>query len=220
MWSHRSLSPTEHPLSERNSSRDSLSEPPPPVIQGLRCGHNRPTARLLLMASTLPSAIRALVRTLLALPLALLLFSGLAGPAMAAQWTPEQLTVPADPDGNLVTFNEQEIRSGRKLFNNSCGECHAGGITKTNQNVGLDPETLALATPARDNVASLVDYMKDPTSYDGEYSISDVHPSLRSSDIFVKMRDLDDEDLRDMAGYILVAPKVQGVQWGGGKIYF
>jgi photosystem II cytochrome c550 len=172
------------------------------------------------MASSLTSAIRALARTLLALPLALLLLAGFGAPAQAAQWTTEQLTVPADPDGTLVTFSEQEIRTGRKLFNNSCGECHAGGITKTNHNVGLDPETLALATPARDNVAALVDYMKDPTSYDGEYSISDVHPSIRSSDIFVKMRDLDDEDLREMAGYILVAPKVQGIQWGGGKIYF
>ncbi|MFM7547465.1 MAG: photosystem II cytochrome c-550 [Cyanobacteriota bacterium] len=172
------------------------------------------------MASSLISAIRALARTLLALPLALLLLAGFGAPAQAAQWTPEQLTVPADPDGTLVTFSEQEIRTGRKLFNSSCGECHAGGITKTNQNVGLDPETLALATPARDNVAALVDYMKDPTSYDGEYSIADVHPSIRSSDIFVKMRDLDDEDLREMAGYVLVAPKVQGVQWGGGKIYF
>jgi photosystem II cytochrome c550 len=86
--------------------------------------------------------------------------------------------------------------------------------------VGLDPETLALATPPRDNVEALVDYMKDPTSYDGEYSIADVHPSIRSSDIFVKMRDLDDDDLRLMAGYILTAPKVQGMQWGGGKIYF
>jgi len=172
------------------------------------------------MASSLTSAIRALARTLLALPLALLLLAGFGAPAQAAQWTTDQLTVPADADGSLVTFSEQEIRTGRKLFNNSCGECHAGGITKTNHNVGLDPETLALATPARDNVAALVDYMKDPTSYDGEYSISDVHPSIRSSDIFVKMRDLDDEDLRDMAGYILVAPKVQGMQWGGGKIYF
>ena len=172
------------------------------------------------MASSLTSAIRALARTLLALPLALLLLAGFGAPAQAAQWTSEQLTVPADADGTLVTFSEQEVKTGRRLFNNSCGECHAGGITKTNQNVGLDPETLALATPARDNVAALVDYMKDPTSYDGEYSIADVHPSIRSSDIFVKMRDLDDEDLREMAGYILVAPKVQGVQWGGGKIYF
>jgi photosystem II cytochrome c550 len=172
------------------------------------------------MASSLTSAMRALARTLLALPLALLLLAGFGMPAQAAQWTSEQLTVPANADGTLVTFSEDEVRSGRKLFNRSCGECHAGGITKTNQNVGLDPETLALATPARDNVAALVDYMKDPTSYDGEYSIADVHPSIRSSDIFVKMRVLDDDDLREMAGYILVAPKVQGIQWGGGKVYF
>jgi photosystem II cytochrome c550 len=145
---------------------------------------------------------------------------GFSGPALAAQWTAEQLTVPAGPDGSTVTFTEQEIKAGRRQFNRSCGECHAGGITKTNQNVGLDPETLALATPSRDNVEALVDYMKDPTSYDGEYSIADVHPSIRSSDIFVKMRDLDDEDLRLMAGFILTAPKAQGVQWGGGKIYF
>ena len=86
--------------------------------------------------------------------------------------------------------------------------------------MGLDPETLALATPPRDSIDSLVDYLKDPTSYDGEYSISDVHPSMRSSDVFVQMRNLDDDDLRLIASYILVAPKVQGLQWGGGKIYF
>jgi photosystem II cytochrome c550 len=143
-----------------------------------------------------------------------------AGPATAARWDAATLTVPSDPDGASVTFSEKEIKAGRKLFNDSCGTCHAGGITKTNQNVGLDPETLALATPPRDSVAALVDYLKDPTSYDGEYSIAEVHPSLRSSDIFVKMRDLDEDDLRLIAGYILVAPKVQGIQWGGGKIYF
>jgi photosystem II cytochrome c550 len=170
------------------------------------------------MAPFLPSAIRAVVRTLLVLPLALLVC--FAGPAAAASWDTATLTVPALADGSTVTFSEKEFKGGRKLFNNSCGSCHAGGITKTNQNVGLDPETLALATPPRDNVDSLVDFMKNPTSFDGEYSISDVHPSLRSSDVFVKMRDLDDNDLRLIAGYILVAPKVQGLQWGGGKIYF
>ena len=170
------------------------------------------------MAPFLRSSLRAIVRTLLVLPLALLVC--FAAPVAAAQWTPEQLTVAATPDGSTVTFSEKEVKAGRKIFNDSCGTCHAGGITKTNQNVGLDPETLALATPSRDNVAALVDYMKDPTSYDGEYSIADVHPSIRSSDVFVKMRDLSDEDLRLMAGFILVAPKVQGLQWGGGKIYF
>ena len=169
------------------------------------------------MASSFSFALRTLARVLV-LPLALLV--GLAGPAQAAPWTAEQLTVPENPDGAMVTFSEQEIKAGRKIFNSSCGECHAGGITKTNQNVGLDPETLALATPSRDNVDSLVDYMKDPTSYDGEYSIADVHPSIRSSDVFVQMRNMNDEDLRLMAGFILTAPKVLGPQWGGGKIYF
>ena len=178
----------------------------------------RPSASFSPMARYLRTAARAFSRILLVLPLALLV--AFAAPAQAAQWTAEQLTVPADADGSQVSFSEAEIKAGRKVFNSSCGTCHAGGITKTNQNVGLDPETLALATPPRDSVAALVDYMKDPTSYDGEYSIADVHPSLRSSDIFVKMRDLNDDDLRLMAGYILTAPKVQGVQWGGGKIYF
>jgi photosystem II cytochrome c550 len=171
-----------------------------------------------LRSAAFRSAVRAIARTLLVLPLALLVC--FAGPAQAARWDTATLTVPASPDGTTVTFNEKEIKTGRRLFNDSCGSCHAGGITKTNQNVGLDPETLSLATPPRNSVESLVDYIKDPTSYDGEYSISDVHPSLRSSDVFVKMRDLDEDDLRLIAGYILVAPKVQGIQWGGGKIYF
>ena len=43
---------------------------------------------------------------------------------------------------------------------------------------------------------------------------------MRSAELYPAMRDLDDEDLRLMAGYILVSPKVQGTAWGGGKIYF
>ncbi len=173
------------------------------------------------MALSLPAALRSIVRLLLVVPLGLLLTFGVwVAPLQAAQWDAETLTVSGTPDGGLVTFSESEIKSGRKLFNDSCGTCHAGGVTKTNYNVGLDPETLALATPPRNSVDSLVDYIKDPTSYDGEYSIADVHPSMRSSDVFVKMRDLTDDDLRLIAGYILVAPKVSGTQWGGGKVYF
>ena len=170
------------------------------------------------MASPFLSLRRSLSRVLLVLPvLVALVFSS---PALAAQWDAETLTVPADASGAEVTFTEQEIKTGRKVFNTSCGTCHAGGITKTNHNVGLDPETLALATPSRNSVEGLVDYLKDPTSYDGEYSIADLHPSMRSRDLYPAMRDLTDEDLRLMSGYILVAPKVLGKEWGGGKIYF
>ena len=170
------------------------------------------------MASLLSCLQRSLKGLLILVPVLIgLVFNS---PAEAASWDAETLTVPSDPEGIQVTFSEQEITTGRKVFNTSCGTCHAGGITKTNQNVGLDTETLALATPVRDNVAALVDYIQDPTSYDGEYSIADLHPSMRSRDLYPAMRDLTDEDLRLMSGYILVAPKVLGVEWGGGKIYF
>ena len=43
---------------------------------------------------------------------------------------------------------------------------------------------------------------------------------MRDAELYPAMRDLTDEELRLMAGYILVAPKVQGTAWGGGKIYF
>ncbi len=170
------------------------------------------------MASPLLSLRRSLSRLLLVLPVLVAL--AFSSPALAAQWDAETLTVNADASGTEVTFSEQEVKTGRKIFNTSCGTCHAGGITKTNHNVGLDPQTLALATPARDSVEGLVDYLKDPTSYDGEYSIADLHPSMRSRDLYPAMRDLTDEDLRLMAGYILVAPNVLGEEWGGGKIYF
>ena len=105
------------------------------------------------MASLFSSLQRSLKGLLILIPVLIgLLFTA---PAEAARWDAETLTVPGNPEGALVTFSEQEINTGRKVFNTSCGTCHAGGITKTNHNVGLDPETLALATPARDNVCLL-----------------------------------------------------------------
>ena len=170
------------------------------------------------MVPFLSNLRQSLSRLLIVLPVLAVLW--ISSPAQAAQWDAEILTVPSDPEGTAVTFSEQQVKAGRKVFNTSCGTCHAGGITKTNQNVGLDPETLALATPSRDNIASLVDYLQDPTSYDGEYSIADLHPSMRSRDLYPAMRDLTAEDLELMSAYILVAPKVLGQEWGGGKIYF
>ena len=95
-----------------------------------------------------------------------------------------------------------------------------GGLTKTNPNVGLDTESLSLATPPRDNITNLVGYMKDPMTYDGLDSISETHPSIKSADIFPKMRSLTDEDLFAISGHILLQPKVVNEKWGGGKIYY
>lgn len=119
-----------------------------------------------------------------------------------------------------ITLTPEQVKRGKRLFNASCGSCHTGGITKTNPNVGLDSDALGLATPKRNSVVSLIDYMKNPTTYDGTKSIAEVHPSIASADIFPKMRSLSEEDLTAIAGHILVQPKIISEKWGGGKIYY
>jgi photosystem II cytochrome c550 len=119
-----------------------------------------------------------------------------------------------------VSLTPEQVKRGKRLFNNSCSVCHTGGITKTNPNVGLDSESLSLATPARNTIESLVDYMKNPTSFDGLESIAEIHPSIKSADIFPKMRSLTEEDLFTIAGHILIQPKIVAEKWGGGKIYY
>ena len=129
-------------------------------------------------------------------------------------------TVVADASGKTIVLTPEQVKRGKRLFNATCGACHVGGISKTNPNVGLDPEALSLATPRRDNIASLVDYLKNPTSYDGLESIAEVHPSIKSADIYPRMRSLTDEDLYSIAGHIMLQPKIVTEKWGGGKIYF
>jgi photosystem II cytochrome c550 len=141
-------------------------------------------------------------------------------PASAIELDEATLTVTLDPSGKTAVLSPEQFKRGKRVFNATCGSCHVGGITKTNPNVGLEPEALALATPRRDNINSLVSYMKDPTTFDGQESIAEIHPSIKSADIFPKMRSLTDEDMYAMAGHILVQPKIVGEKWGGGKIYY
>jgi len=115
--------------------------------------------------------------------------------ALAIELDEATRTVALDAAGNGVVLTPEQVKRGKRLFNASCGSCHTGGITKTNPNIGLDPEGLGLATPNRNSIAGLVDYMKNPTTYDGLESIAEVHPSIASADIFPKMRSLSEEDL-------------------------
>lgn len=129
-------------------------------------------------------------------------------------------TVVVDAAGNTTVLSPEQVKRGKRLFNATCGACHLGGITKTNPNVGLDPEALSLATPRRDNINALVDYMKNPTTYDGLDSIAEVHPSIKSADIYPRMRSLTDDDLYAIAGHIMLSPRILTEKWGGGKIYY
>ena len=129
-------------------------------------------------------------------------------------------TVISDNNGNTVILEPEQVKRGKRLFNATCGACHVGGITKTNPNIGLDPEALSLATPRRDNISSLVDYLKNPTSYDGLESIAEVHPSIKSADVYPRMRSLTNEDLYAIAGHVMLQPKIVTEKWGGGKTYY
>ena len=129
-------------------------------------------------------------------------------------------TVTLDASGKTVVLTPEQVKRGKRLFNATCGACHVGGITKTNPNVGLDPEALSLATPRRDNIESLIDYLKNPVTYDGLESIAEVHPSIRSADLYPRMRSVTDEDLYSIAGHIMLQPKIVTEKWGGGKIYY
>jgi len=129
-------------------------------------------------------------------------------------------TVVQDGAGKTTVLTPEQVKRGKRLFNATCGACHLGGITKTNPNVGLDPEALQLATPRRDSIDGLVDFLKNPTSYDGLESIAEVHPSIKSADIYPRMRSVTDDDLTAIAGHILLQPKIITEKWGGGKIYF
>ncbi len=147
-------------------------------------------------------------------------------------WTlvtgPSAMAAGVDEATRTVQLNEtqtavltpKQIRDGKRLFNDTCGICHAGGVTKTNQNVGLAPDSLAGAYPPRNTIEGLIDFMKNPTTYDGAESIADSHPSLKSIDAFPKMGRLSESDLYAIAGHILLQPKIIGERWGGGKIYY
>ncbi len=148
------------------------------------------------------------------------IFSTFVATASAIDLDEATRTVVLNDSGKTIVLTPEQVKRGKRLFNATCGACHVGGITKTNPNVGLDSEALSLATPRRDNIEALVDFLKNPTSYDGLESIAEVHPSIKSADIYPRMRSVTDEDLTAIAGHILLQPKVISEKWGGGKIYY
>jgi photosystem II cytochrome c550 len=158
-----------------------------------------------------------LKRYFIALTAVFLTFQLFVSSAMAIELSPELRTVTLDYKGASVVLTLKQVQQGKRLFNSSCAQCHAAGQTKTDPNVNLSPKTLALANPPRNNIESLVDFMKNPTTYDGFEEISEMHPSMKSADIFAEMRNLSEEDLFVMAGHILLQPQVVGSQWAGGK---
>jgi photosystem II cytochrome c550 len=128
-------------------------------------------------------------------------------------------TVKLNDQGEEIVLSLKQVKQGQRIFVDSCTYCHKAGATKTNPNVNLGLNALASAEPRRDNIAGIVDYLKNPTTYDGEKEIYEFHPNTTRSDLYPLMRNLTDDDLEAVAGYILIQPEIRGILWGGGKVY-
>ncbi|MDJ0687281.1 MAG: photosystem II cytochrome c-550 [Xenococcaceae cyanobacterium MO_188.B32] len=128
-------------------------------------------------------------------------------------------TVKLNDAGDEVVLSLKQVKEGQRLFVNKCTYCHKAGTTKTNPNVGLGLDALANAVPAKDNIEGIVEYLKHPVTYDGEVSLEELHPNTSRSDLYPMMRNLTDEDMKAIAGHILIQPEIRGTMWGGGKVY-
>ncbi|MFS8854292.1 photosystem II cytochrome c-550 [Synechococcus sp. H55.7] len=136
---------------------------------------------------------------------------GLA-PAFAAKDIPAVALSPTES----ITFTEAQLARGKQLFNKACAQCHVGGQTYPNPDVSLKLSDLEGATPPRDNVLAIVDYIKNPVTYDGAESLVEYHPNTQLLSEYPRLRNLTDEDLKLIAGYILVQAKTSP-GWGGTK---
>lgn len=138
--------------------------------------------------------------------------------AAALELDEETRTVPLNTAGETAVLSSKEVTQGQRLFNLECTQCHLQGKTKTNNNVSLGVDDLGKADPPRDNVVALIEYLKHPMSYDGEISLELEHPNVSRPDVWPELRNFTEDDLFDLAGYMLIAPKLDE-RWGG-TIYF
>jgi photosystem II cytochrome c550 len=141
-------------------------------------------------------------------------------PAQALDLDDEVRTTKLDSQGETIVLSLEQLKRGKRLFSAACGPCHVAGLTKPNPNVGLDSLSLQRAVPPRDNIVSLVEFLKSPKSYDGRYAIGTLHPCIEYAELFTKMRSFTESDLVAISGHILFQSKVLGERWGGGKIYY
>ncbi len=143
----------------------------------------------------------------------ILVWQSFAGTANALSLNENLRTIPVNEDGETVTLTNQQVQKGARLFGANCAQCHIQGKTKTNPNVTLSGESLAYALPARDNLLGMVDYIKNPTSYDGEEDLSLLHMNTSVPELWSEIRNYTEEDIKDVAGYILTQVNADP-KWG------
>jgi photosystem II cytochrome c550 len=79
----------------------------------------------------------------------------------------EPISLDVDAQGQTKQFSPEDLSAGKELFETNCINCHVGGATLPDPTVSLALDTLAGATPPRNNINGLVDFLREPMAYDG-----------------------------------------------------
>ena len=79
----------------------------------------------------------------------------------------EPISLAVDGQGATAQFSPEDLSAGKELFETNCLNCHVGGATLPDPTVSLSLDTLAGATPPRDNINGLVAFLRQPMTYDG-----------------------------------------------------
>ena len=117
-----------------------------------------------------------LVRYLLGILVTGMLLLSTAQPVLAAALDPyvvrylqakEPVELELDGQGETRLFSVEDLSAGKRLFERNCLNCHVGGATLPDPMISLSLTKLKGATPPRDNVSSLVAFLREPRSYDG-----------------------------------------------------
>jgi photosystem II cytochrome c550 len=117
----------------------------------------------------------------------------------------EPVPLSMNSQGETRSFSAANLSNGKRLFEDSCKNCHVGGATLPDPLVSLSLEALRGATPPRDNIENLVAYLRQPMSYDGteeSYGCRQISESW-----------LDQGQIEDLSAFVLrAAQKAPG--WG------
>ena len=117
----------------------------------------------------------------------------------------EPIALEYDEGKTTQMYSPQDLSAGKELFKTNCLTCHVGGATLPNPRISLSLKALQGAKPPRDNITSLVAYMRYPLSYDSSeetYWCREVPESWLSQ-----------QQVENIAAFILTAAK-QAPGWG------
>lgn len=79
----------------------------------------------------------------------------------------EPVSLDLDGKGLTKQFSSEDLSEGKELFEAHCLNCHVGGATLPDPTVSLALNTLAGATPPRDTINGIVNFLREPMTYDG-----------------------------------------------------